>query len=91
MQTCPIDPVAIEQILDTMHIYLPDPNIPAEAEVDRQMGGVAAALSGVMDHPAWERMMLVPPQPIPLESFFEDSVEGRKQAEDFEGNLFFTD
>lgn len=40
----------------------------------------------LIEHEAWNQVMLVKPQQIPLESFFDDGVARKNRKEDLEGN-----
>jgi len=73
VQAHAVDERSIPKLLDTMHIY-------TKSEDDHTMD--------VLSHPLWNEMMLVTPQPIPLESFF-DSEEAKAREEDFEGNYYY--
>lgn len=70
-QSSLVDSGAVQQLLDSMHIYS-----GAEGEASAQELDVLA-------HPVWEKALLVSPQPIPLDSFF-DSAEARAREEDLE-------
>ena len=69
VQAHAVDESSIPDLLDTMHIY-------TNGKDDDTMD--------VLGHPLWDKMMLVKPQPIPLDSFF-DTEEAKAREEDFEG------
>eukprot|EP00600_Ochromonadales_sp_CCMP1393_P006605 CAMPEP_0174958028 /NCGR_PEP_ID=MMETSP0004_2-20121128/2400_1 /TAXON_ID=420556 /ORGANISM="Ochromonas sp., Strain CCMP1393" /LENGTH=352 /DNA_ID=CAMNT_0016206203 /DNA_START=188 /DNA_END=1246 /DNA_ORIENTATION=+ len=71
VQGSTVDPSSLETLLDAMHIYMPD---------EDAVGGAGKSL---LSHPVWNQAMLVPPQPIPIDSFFE-SEEAKEREEDFE-------
>jgi len=68
VQAHAVDESSIPDLLDTMHVYTSDKD---------------SDTMDVLSHPMWDKMMLVKPQPIPLESFFLDE-EAKAREEDFE-------
>ena len=70
MQSHAVDESAIPDLLDTMHIYTGDD----DGDMD------------VLGHELWDKIMLVKPQPVAMETFF-DNEEAKAREEDFEGDV----